>query len=406
LNKTILIIGAGASGLFASILLAQKKYKVTILEKNTKVGRKILASGNGKCNITNQNLALSNFHSSQKNFFNYAIEQMPYQKIKQYFSSLGLEMINGEGTRMYPMSMQASSVRDILYYEALRLEVKFELDTEILKATKTNNIFELVSEKQKFKSNYLIIATGSTAMKKLGASSSGYKFAKNFGHDLIPTSASLVQLKSDDKSIYFLSGVKIKSKVKLFVDKKSRQEEYADILFTKYGVSGNTILDLSRLASKSLMYKKEVYIVVDMMPQLNSKELYELLLKRKQLLKTKEIHLLLESIINTKIIHFIYKRANIHKDIIDELNKNDLNNIIYMLKNLTINISDTNGEENAEVCAGGVAVNNIDSKTMQSKKVPGLYFIGEVLDVDGSCGGYNFHWAWSSASVCANSFKK
>jgi predicted Rossmann fold flavoprotein len=405
LNKTITIIGAGASGLFVSILLAKKNYNITIIEKNPKAGRKILASGNGKCNITNQNLSLDNFHSTHQSFFKYAINNMPYEKIKNYFSSFGLEITKGDGTKVYPMSMQSSSVRDVLYNEALSLGVKFEFEQEVLSTIKRKNIFEVNTTNQSYKSTYLIVSTGSTAMKKLGSSSSGYSFAKSFGHKIIPTYPSLVQLKSDDKSIYNLSGVKIKSNIQLYINNMFIQKEYADILFTKYGVSGNGILTLSRASSKAILDKQKVYLMVDILPNISQNDIYELLTTRKHLLKNKKINFLLESIINTKMINFIYNKANIKVDTIYKLTTKDIDNIVYILKNIKIPISSTNGEQNAEICAGGVDVDTINDKTMMSKKIPNLYFCGEVLDVDGSCGGYNFHWAWSSASVCANSFK-
>ena len=405
MNKNIIIIGAGASGLFCSILLQKKNYQVTIIEKNSKAGRKILASGNGKCNITNENLKYNNFNSNSNNdFFKYAISQMSYDKIKKYFSSIGLEIINGDGTRMYPMSQQSSSVRDILYNEAISLGVKFIFEEEVIKTSKIKKLFEIKTNNNIYQFSHLIVTTGSIAMKKLGSSDSGYNFAKSFGHKIVEPFASLVQLKSDDKSIYSLSGVKIKSNIKLMINNKCLQEENADILFTKYGVSGNAILDLSRLASKSLIKKKKVDIKVDVMPNINKDDLFSLLEKRCNMLKEKEINFLLESIINTKLINFIYKKANIKVDKISQLNKNDISNISFVIKNINIKISDTNGLENAEVISGGIDVNEIDEKTMQSKKINNLYFCGEVLDVDGNCGGYNFHWAWSSASVCANSF--
>jgi predicted Rossmann fold flavoprotein len=330
---------------------------------------------------------------------------MPYEKIKNYFSSFFFDIAKGDGTKVYPMSMQSSSVRDVLYNEALSLGVKFEFEQEVLSTIKRKNIFEVNTTIQSYKSTYLIVSTGSTAMKKLGSCDSGYSFAKSFGHKIIPTYPSLVQLKSDDKSIYNLSGVKIKSNIQLYINNKFIQKEYADILFTKYGVSGNGILTLSRASSKAILDKQKVYLMVDILPNISKNDIYELLITRKQLLKNKKINFLLESIINTKMINFIYNKANIKVDTIYKLTTKDIDNIVYILKNIKIPISSTNGEQNAEICAGGVDVEEVNDKTMMSKKISNLYFCGEVLDVDGSCGGYNFHWAWSSASVCANSFK-
>ena len=403
MNK-IAIIGAGASGLFCSIILAQKGYCVTLLEKNTKAGRKILASGNGKCNITNTNLSLNNFNTSSNNILiKDIIEQMNFKKLKEIFSNMGLMMVNGDGTKMYPMSMQASSVSEILYDTALHNGVRFIFNEEIQNIHYKNEEYIL---NNKYISKYLILANGSNAMLKLGSSDSGYKFAKQFNHKIINLLPSLVQLKSKDKSIYNLSGVKVNAAVTLVINKKNIKTVIADVLFTKYGLSGNSILELSRKTAIALSKNNNVVIHIDLMPEYSNKKLFELLQNRKQILKNKESNFLLKSIINDKLINFVFKNSNIKSKSIEKLTKQDISNIIYCLKNVNVNVYDTNGFENAEVISGGVDLNDINTKTMESKKQKNLYFCGEILDVDGDCGGYNFHWAWSSAYNLANNFKK
>ena len=408
MNKNINIIGAGASGLISSIILSKYGFNVTIFEKNNKPGRKILATGNGKCNISNKNLSLDNFHSSDNFFPHYAINKFNYKVFEDFFLNLGLVLVQGSGTKVYPMSLQASSVTDILYNEALNNGVKFIFNCFIEDVKYKNNIYELYFENQKYLSEKLIVATGSAAMKKLGSSSSGYDIAKLFNHKIIEPFASLVQLTSDDSSIYKLSGVKTHSLIKLYVDNKEIQNRSGDILFTNYGVSGNAILDISRNCSYALFKNKRVKISVDIIPDMDKNKFIKILENRKKLLEKKEINFLLESIINKKLIPFIYSKSSIDKRkiYINQLSKKDLMNIVYTLKNIQIDISGTKGYDNAEVVAGGIDVNNIDNKTMQSKLQKNLYFCGEVVDVDGECGGYNLHWAWASAFVMANSIVK
>ena len=401
--NNIVIIGAGASGLFSAIFLCKKGYNVTVIEKNTKAGRKILASGNGKCNITNTNLSLDCFNTfSNNNFIKYSINNMNYSKIKSIFEDMGLLIKNINSTKVYPMSEQASSVSDILYDTAVHCGVHFIFDEEIEKINYKNNEFLL---NEKYKAKYLVLANGSSAMSKLGSSNSGYKFAKQFNHKVTKLIPSLVQLKSKDKSIYSISGVKTIANVSLMVDKKVIKTVKSDILFTKYGLSGNSILDLSRKAALAIYDKKDVYIHIDILPEYSTKKIFELLTKRKYLLKNKDISFLLKSIINNKLIKYIYKQANIKSENINTLSKQDISNISHCIKNINISVYDTNGFENAEVVAGGVDLNQVDEKTMQSKLVKNLYFCGELLDVDGNCGGYNFHWAWSSAYTLSNNFK-
>lgn len=406
LNKEIIIIGAGASGLFSAIFLKKKNYNVIVLEKNSKAGRKILASGNGKCNITNKNISNKFFNTSHdKHFVQKVLDNMPYTKIKKLFSDIGLEMQVGDGTRMYPASMQASSVSDILYSTAVRYGVKFKFTCEVTSISKKNNEFKIITNENIFLSKYLVVASGSAAMKKLGSSNSGYEFAKYFNHNIVNQFASLVQLRSDDKSIYALNGVKSKSNVSLIINSKCIQTLYGDILFTKYGLSGNTILDLSRKASQALNNKKHVEIYIDIIPNHNHDDVHKLLLKRQTKLKELEIRFLLESVINTKLIGYIYEKANVKVKYIKHLSKNDILNIVLVIKKIIVEISSTNGFDNAEVTAGGISLEDINENDMQSKKEKNLYFCGEVLDVDGDCGGYNFHWAWASAYTLAQSFK-
>lgn len=407
LNKNINIIGAGASGLISSILLAKKGFNVTVFEKNSKVGRKILATGNGRCNISNKDLSLNNFFSSQKNFPIYAVEQFNYRVFENFFNNIGLTLIQENGTKIYPMSLQASSVTDILYNEAKQNGVKFIFDCFIQDIQYIDKKYEIGIENKKYYSSKLIIATGSSAMKKLGSSDSGYGIAKSFHHNIIQPFASLVQLVSDDKSLYRLSGVKTNSNIKLYVNNKEIKSLSGDILFTNYGVSGNAILELSRDVSLAKLQKKKIEVLVDIIPNIDKNKFISILEKRKELLKYKEINYLLESIINKKLIPFIYSKLNIAKTkiYIEQLSKKDLIDIAFYMKNIKINITDTKGFENAEVVAGGVDVKDIYDRTMESKLQKGLYFCGEVLDVDGACGGYNLHWAWASGFVCANSIK-
>jgi len=408
LNKQINIIGSGASGLLCAILLSKNGFNVSIFEKNKKAGRKILATGNGKCNITNKNLSNDNFFSSISKFPRHAIEQLSYRKLEKLFNTLGLELIQGEGTKMYPMSLQASSVTDILYNEAKINGVKFYFDTFIEDVSSKKNKFFIVDYHNTYESDILIVCSGSAAMQKLGSSDSGYKFAKFFGHKVVDTFSSLVQLQSNDTQISSLSGVKTHSNVKLYINKNEISNVYGDILFTSYGLSGNSILDISRNASYGLLKNKNIEVLIDILPDITKDKLISILNKRKELLKEKTIEFLLESIINKKLIPYIYKKALIQKFKLsnNQLDKKDLINIAYQLKNIRVNITSTKGFESAEVVAGGIDVNDVDNKTMQSKLKKDLYFCGEVLDVDGACGGYNLHWAWASAYCCSNAIFK
>ena len=393
----IAIIGAGASGMFASILLSSNDFEVTIFEKNNKVGKKLLATGNGRCNITNQDIKLSNFYSNSNiSLIKDTIEDFNYSYCKEFFSKIGIEFKNGQSTRMYPLSLSSSSVVDILEYESLKEGTNIELNTEITDIQYSKNKY-ILNKSRKF--DKLIIASGSIAMPKLGSSESGYQFAKKFKHKIISPIPSLVQLVSDKKNLDVVSGVKIEA----VIDKKR-----GDFLFTKYGVSGSLILDISRRVSKELQSSKSTKITVDTMPDFSYDKLVELLTTRMKTLKDKELNLWLDGIMNKKLSKFIILNSNIasHIKYAKFLTPADIKKIVKTIKNLEFTITDTKGFETCEVCAGGVELSEINLKNMESKYQKDLYFIGEVLDVDGDCGGYNLHWAWSSAHSLAVNMKK
>ncbi len=406
LKSSIAIIGAGASGLLASIILSKKNFDVTIFEKNSKAGKKLLATGNGKCNITNKNLTLDHFFSTNQNFIKYPIETFGFYEFAKFCEEIGLNLTTNENGKTYPASLQASSVVDVLYNAALFYGVKFHFNSGVEDIAFKEKA-HIISEGKTYKFDKVVLATGSIAMDKLGGCDSGYNFAKRFAHTIITPLPSLVQLTSNDKDIYHLNGVKTEASVTLLLNNKPQNTLLADILFTNYGVSGNVILDLSREANMALSNGMKVDISVDIFPNIDKNKLLSILEKRKKNLTKRDKEFLLLSLINHKLIDFIFKKAKIspNKSMIDDLDKKDLLNIVYSLKSIKISIDGSKGFGSAEVVAGGVCVDEVDNKTMESKKQKGLYFCGEVLDVDGACGGYNLHWAWASGYVMAINMK-
>jgi predicted Rossmann fold flavoprotein len=404
LNK-IAIVGAGASGLFCAILLAQKGYKVTVFEKNHKAGRKLLATGNGKCNVTNTNLSLEFYHSSNPLFFKYGIENFTYEQFEKLVFSFGLDLTK-RGTKIYPASDQASSVVDVLYSESIELGVEFYFESQVDNIQKNNN-FTITANLQQYSFDKVIIASGSGAMKKLGSSESGYILSENFSHKIVEPIASLVQLESDNYDIKKLHGLKCEANVTLLINNQKTTTKKGDILFAKYGVSGNSVLDLSREASIALNEYQCVDILVDIFPNSDKNKLIGMLEKKQKQIPNKKKEFLLLSLVHSKIIEYIFKQAKIksEKHYVKDLNKKDLQALVYAMKNIKISITKSRGYEYAEVVSGGVDTTDINPKTMESKLVKDLYFIGEVLDVDGDCGGYNLHWAWASSYVLAQGLK-
>ncbi|WP_263831833.1 NAD(P)/FAD-dependent oxidoreductase [Sulfurospirillum oryzae] len=393
----IAIIGAGASGLVCAIEASRKGHVVSVFEKNSKVGRKILATGNGRCNISNEKINISRYHGEAPSFAKEALRRFDTFTCKAYFRSLGLEMREGEEGRLYPMSHQASSVVDMLLHEARSLGVSFLLESEVLKIEKNSTEFVLHVKDAKQTFDACVIASGSVAMPTLGSSGSGYAFAKALGHCVIEPYPSLVQFICDEPHLKEVSGVKVDAGVELYIANQKRQSVQGDLLFTAYGLSGSAILDISRTASKAFVEGESVHVVVDLLPNLSREALSSLLQKRLTCAKGKSLSLWLEGIIPKKLAHFIVENTKLTP--IKEastLGAKEMKKLVFALKSLPLHVKATKGFESAEVCAGGVDVRELDAKSMMSSKVKNLYFCGEVLDIDGDCGGFNLHFAWAS----------
>ncbi len=397
-RKKVAIIGGGASGLVAAICAARQGISVELFEKSAKVGRKILATGNGRCNISNEHILVENYHGKNLFFIKEILKRFSTQDAKKFFSGIGLEIVEGTNGRLYPMSLQSSSVVELLLYECKRLGVSINLSCEVIKIIKENSLFRVFTESLSKTYDNVIIATGSLAMPSLGSSESGYKFARAFGLEIEKPFASLVQLVCSDKFVLDASGVKIDAYIEVFVDREVKNSARGDLLFTNYGLSGSAILDISRSVSEAIVKKCEVLLKIDLMPNLSLNELKSLLQKRA---KNLPLELWLSGIINKKLIKLI---ANVSKvSLKNQIDTKVIHKLSFAIKNLTVKVENTKGTKSCEVMAGGVSTKDINSKTMQSKQVEGLFFCGEVLDVDGDCGGYNLHFAWASGYLAGKS---
>lgn len=396
MDNSIAVIGSGASGLVASIFLAADGFDVTVFEKNSKSGKKLLATGNGRCNISNENISSNNFYSQNPQFINYLLKRFTYKDCKDFFNKLGIEFIINEKGRAYPMSLTASSVVDLLEYEALKKGVKFKFNSEITKIERSNGYF-ILNDNEKFEK--VIVATGSGAMPKLGSSTSGYRFAQKFGHEIIEPFPSLVQLISSNKNLDIINGVKIEGEISGIA---------GDILFTKYGLSGSAVLDLSRDIAQRLLYEDSIEVYVDILPSFSKNKLIDMLQKRVKMDDSKDIFLWLDGFINKKLAKYIIINSNIPKTIkyVKDMGRKDLLKIAHTIKNLKFYITSTRGFDYCEVSAGGIDTAGIDEKTFESKLQRGIYFTGEVLDIDGDCGGYNLHFAWGSGYLAAEDIIK
>ena len=392
----MIIIGGGAAGLCAAIVAARRGKKVTLLEQNNRIGKKILVSGNGKCNIGNQYIVPHRFHSQNPAFVKASLQEYDTETIRTFFRSIGLELTEGKEGKLFPLSFQASSVTELLEYEAKRVGVEIVYECKVNTLAKEKNSFILETSHDIKQCEKLLIACGSSAAPKLGGNDSGYAFASRLGHSLVPRHPSLVQLVSEENWVKQCAGVKISGIAKLYANGEYVTEKEGDLLFTNYGISGLAILDLSREVSLRLAQFDYCELSLDLMPSFNKEKLTSLFLSRIDKESQKPVSLWLQGIMHKKLVPVILEHARIKSQRENQLHRKEINSLVHTIKHLKLSISDTKGFQSAEVATGGVDTTEVNPETMASKLVKGLYFAGEVLDVDGDRGGFNFHFAWVS----------
>lgn len=394
----VAIIGGGASGLCAAIELCKnikngQEVSVAILEKLTRVGKKILVTGNGRCNITNTNATDFGFRGNTE-FAKTALHRFTPQSNIEFFEDLGLYTREEEEGRVYPLSNQASSVLDALRFECERLGVETICDYRAvhLKEAKTDFSRKLViNNRDRF--DYVIIASGGKAAKVHGTDGDSYDLLKMIGHTITPIAPALVSLNCEDftKS---LKGIRSIAKMELIIDGKKEYENFGEVQFTDYGLSGIPIMQLSRFVSMSP--SNNIQIKLDLVPDFSEEKLLNYLNDR----RSKDTGLcesMLGGIINKQLCISLMKECQIAVNgRVNELTDNEIQKLASILKSWVIKIKNSRSFDFAQVTAGGANCAEFDENTMESKIMSGVYCCGEALDVDGDCGGYNLQWAWAS----------
>lgn len=421
-HHELFIIGAGASGLMAAVTARDLGIDTAIIESNDRVGKKVITTGNGRCNITNQStlaeedetVALSRkYHSSQSAFPLPVLRQFGVRQTVEFFNALGLPLIAIENGRMYPMSLQAASVLDIFRIALEDRDVPIYFKTKVLDVrvaeagVRPRFTIQCQSETEgevTYTSDYLFLCTGGLTAPKTGTDGSGYQLAQRLGHTLIHPVPGIVQLKLDYPYLKELSGVKFEGLGHIIVNGECIRSEYGEILFTDYGASGPPILQLSRKAAYRLAQGDQVILSLDMMPDRTEEEVAEFLDTHWGMFGHRTVASSFVGIVNKKLIPVLLKEAGVDEE--PSLTCQDLTwktkKIFYrLMKSWDFPVLDTNGFNNAQTTAGGIDTTELKEGTLESKLVPGLYLCGEVMDVDGDCGGYNLQWAWSSGYAAA-----
>ena len=398
MTTEIAVIGGGASGLIAAITARKAGKKVTILERKERNLKKVLVTGNGRCNLTNARASISNYFGKNILLIENILNNFTPQNVMDFFYELGVICNEEERGKVYPLSGQASSVVDALRFEAEKLGIKIETEFYVRKIEKDGFKFKISSEdKRKIEANRVILSTGGQSYPELGSNGSGFQLAKNFGHSITKLSPAIVQLKTEKYQVKGLQGIKADTSVTAYGDNKKICTYNGELLFTDYGISGNVVFNISFV----MPLYKNVEFEIDFMKKFDYNELYELLRKRKKIMAHLTMENYFNGMINKKLGQFLSKTSGIEKlsKPVKDLNDNEIRKLCTSLKKYRINILETTGFKNAQVTAGGISLDEVNTDTLESKIIKGLYFSGEVLDVYGECGGFNLQWAWASGYI-------
>ncbi len=383
--KKVVIIGGGASGMMAAIQAARTGAAVTLLEHNEKPGKKILATGNGRCNLTNLVQEPSRYRSSQPDFPWKIITQYPLEDTLAFFSELGIYTKDRNGW-VYPYSDQAAGVAQVLELEARHQKVKIKTTEEVTDILREDGQYLVKTATWQYPCDSVIISCGSSASNVEGSSTTGYELAEKLGHTVVKPLPSLCGIRGKDNYYAKWAGSRMDGRITLEIDGETVGEEQGEILFTEYGISGIGVFQLSRYAVRGTDEGKIATYHLDLMPQLTKEELVKLLLDRQQAGSYKNPQELLIGLLPRKMIDVLVKKT-------------------YEPEKIAERLKDWQGPgkgayalQQAQICSGGVDPREL-TEQLESRLHPGIYFTGEVIDVDGPCGGYNLQWAWSSGAV-------
>ena len=397
------IIGAGAAGMAAALAASESSgAQVLLLERQARVGRKLAATGNGRCNLSNIHAGEGGYHGDDPDFSRYAIDQFGPEETLRWFRSLGLFTVTEDSGKVYPYSDQANSVVDVLRFALDRPNIELITDFEVIRFRKTEQGFLLESKDKKVACDRVIVACGGLAGTRLGGTMAGYKLLRSMGHKCTKLRPALVQVKTGWSGVSALKGVRANCHAAIYHNGKLHRESEGEIQFTEFGLSGPVIYEISRDACQG---SGDWECTMNFLPGMTPDVLRQELVRRRATSLNAED--LLTGILHNRLGRVIVQNAGIRgRTPASELTDYELNEITELAKTFTVDLTEPLGMDAAQVTAGGIVTEDFDPTTMESRLVPGLYACGEVLDVDGDCGGYNLQWAWSSGRLAGYSAGK
>ncbi len=415
----VAIIGGGASGMACALMLfelsrmsATPSPSIVLIEKNPRLGKKLLLTGNGRCNLTNRAISSDRYHGNRADFACYALSAFGAEDAREFFGKIGLQTFYDESGKAFPESLHASSVLDCMRFALEESVAEIMLTVNIMSIEKDNSRFLLCdSEGRMITARYVVVACGGAASPFTGSDGGGYRLLESFGHNVIPPLPGIVQIKTDTDFVKSVSGIKITATASLIIDETIVRSESGEILFTDFGLSGPPILQLSGLASRALSRfpgKKagmipEVYI--DFMNEKTETEVCKMLRDRRDAFPNRRLEQMLVGVFHNRLAARLIKSATDKplSMMISTLSDTEIDRLASSIKRCSFGVTGVMPLTNAQITIGGVCTDEFESETMCSLLCDDLYACGEVLDIDGDCGGYNLQWAWSSAYLTANS---
>ncbi len=394
----VIVIGGGASGLMAALTVSERPdARVVLLERQARVGRKLLATGNGRCNLTNRNLTPENYHGENAGFCEYALSRFGSEQTLAYFRALGLLTVSEASGRVYPVSDSANSVVDVLRLALMqRKNVELRTGCEVQSLRKKKGKFELVLPEESLTGDCVIVCAGGCAGGKLGGTELGYRLLESVGHHRTRLCPALVQLRTDTTFVRALKGVRCNAAV-TYHSAGAVEKRFGEVQFTEYGVSGPAVFELSRTVSVN---PAPGTLLLDLLPECSVEELLSLLRSRCETMPEWKAEELLTGILHNRLGKTVLRSCGVaYETDCSRLSDEVLRAVCRTVKCFTLEVKGTMGMDGAQVTAGGISTSEFRADTMESRICRGLYAAGEVLDIDGDCGGYNLQWAWSSGRL-------
>ncbi len=404
--KTVGIIGAGASGIMAAIKASALGAKVTLFDKKDKIGKKILVTGNGRCNFSNLNLSEDYYYTDDDDYLKRALNKFNNKDLIFFFTELGL-LIKEKNGYLYPACEQASTVLDVLRNGLKKRNVEVITETNIVSAVKKDGKFILTSEKKEtFEFDSIIVSTGGMASLSKGETANGYKLCESFGHNVSKLYPALTQLKCEGLNFKAVSGVKSDCRLSLFVEDELAMSQLGEVLFTDYGISGIVSMQVSHYAAECLDAGRNVYAVLDLIPDFKEEDLKSLTIPKLLLNGDETCEEFFTGLLHKKLNMEIIKANGLKpSEIVGNIDREKIVDAVLSVKEIMLRVVGTNGFDQAQVTAGGVPTEEL-TDDLESKLVKDLYIVGELVNIDGICGGYNLQWAFTGGAIAGEASAK